>query len=230
MLLFKTQHFKSAQTLCIGLLDKCFLESYGNQLYSINHLTSVVPHSEVKILKHLSSCKASCRILHPVESWTDFSPCGLMQDREGQSSSDSLYHHQWQRRRWSPQRSGVGQHLQDAHLQVPLRHTEVQSLLQVCRTQRWERVHGYRLFLFRFISRKTCYTILSPTSAKDIRLQASDNSSEATEWSREVMRTQYEWLFISLTVTSRNATDLEDQDMIIYTVCMSRYRRTPQAL
>lgn len=163
----------------------------------------------------------SYQCISPVEF---FCPCGLMQDREGQSSSNSLYHHQWQRRRWSPQRSGVGQHLQDAHLQIPLRHTEVQSLLQVCHTQRWERdgvckVHGYRLFLFRFISRKTC--ILSPTSAKDIRLQASDNSSEATEWSREVMRTQYEWLFISLTVTSRNASDLEDQDMIIYTVCMS---------
>lgn len=66
--------------------------------------------------------------------------------------------------------------------------------------------------------------VLSPTSAKDIRLQASDNSSEATEWSREVMRTQYEWLFINMKVTARNATDLEDQDIIVYTVCLTKHR------
>lgn len=63
--------------------------------------------------------------------------------------------------------------------------------------------------------------MLSPllrSSAKDIRLLASDNSSEATEWSRELMRTQYEWLFINMIVTTNNATDLESQDIIVYTV------------
>eukprot|EP00066_Takifugu_rubripes_P028499 XP_011617765.1 PREDICTED: 5-hydroxytryptamine receptor 3A-like [Takifugu rubripes] len=55
-------------------------------------------------------------------------------------------------------------------------------------------------------------------TAKDIRLLASDNSSEATEWSRELMRTQYEWLFINMIVTTENATDLEGQDVIVYTV------------
>ncbi|XP_071319503.1 5-hydroxytryptamine receptor 3A-like isoform X2 [Trachinotus anak] len=59
-------------------------------------------------------------------------------------------------------------------------------------------------------------------TAKDIRLQPSDNSSEATEWSREVMRTQYEWLFINMTVTSYNASDLFDQDIIVYTINMKR--------
>lgn len=57
-----------------------------------------------------------------------------------------------------------------------------------------------------------------PTAAKDIRLLASDNSSEATEWSRELMRTQYEWLFINMIVTTKNATDPEGQDIIVYTV------------
>lgn len=55
-------------------------------------------------------------------------------------------------------------------------------------------------------------------SVKEIRLQPSDNSSEATEWSRELMRIQYEWLFINLTVTSNNVSDLTDQDVVIYTV------------
>ncbi|XP_068162287.1 5-hydroxytryptamine receptor 3A-like [Antennarius striatus] len=59
-------------------------------------------------------------------------------------------------------------------------------------------------------------------SAKDIQLMASDNSSEATEESRDMMRTQYEWLFINMKVTTRNATDPEDQDTIIYTINMKR--------
>lgn len=64
--------------------------------------------------------------------------------------------------------------------------------------------------------------LVSPTSVKDIRIVASDNSSEATEWSRDVMRTQYEWLFLHMTVTTRNGTSPEDQDIIVYTVRMSR--------
>ncbi|XP_017290046.1 5-hydroxytryptamine receptor 3A isoform X2 [Kryptolebias marmoratus] len=59
-------------------------------------------------------------------------------------------------------------------------------------------------------------------TAKDIRLQPSDNSSEATEWSREVMRTQYEWLFMNMIVTANNATNLTDQDIVIYTITMRR--------
>ncbi|XP_062298245.1 5-hydroxytryptamine receptor 3A-like [Scomber scombrus] len=58
-------------------------------------------------------------------------------------------------------------------------------------------------------------------TVRDIRLHPSDNSSEATEWSREVMRTQYEWLFINMTVTNHNASDLLGQDMIVYTVLAS---------
>ncbi|XP_014328392.1 5-hydroxytryptamine receptor 3A-like [Xiphophorus maculatus] len=59
-------------------------------------------------------------------------------------------------------------------------------------------------------------------TAREIRLQPSDNSSEATEWSREVMRTQYEWLFIDMIVTANNATILTDQDVVIYTITMKR--------
>ncbi|KAM6899196.1 5-hydroxytryptamine receptor 3A-like [Lycodopsis pacificus] len=58
-------------------------------------------------------------------------------------------------------------------------------------------------------------------TVRDIRLQPSDNSSEATEWSRELMRTQYEWLFINMTVTA-NASDMVGHDMIIYTVRIAR--------
>ncbi|XP_029312564.1 5-hydroxytryptamine receptor 3A-like [Cottoperca gobio] len=61
-------------------------------------------------------------------------------------------------------------------------------------------------------------------TAKDIRLQPSDNSSEATEWSREVMRTQYEWLFLNMTVTANNASNLLSQDIIIYTVLFQAHQ------
>ncbi|XP_025765651.1 5-hydroxytryptamine receptor 3A-like [Oreochromis niloticus] len=56
----------------------------------------------------------------------------------------------------------------------------------------------------------------------DIRLQPSDNSTEATEWSPDLMRKQYEWLFINMTVTANNASDLVGQDIIIYTNTMKR--------
>ncbi|XP_024913818.1 5-hydroxytryptamine receptor 3A-like [Cynoglossus semilaevis] len=59
-------------------------------------------------------------------------------------------------------------------------------------------------------------------TAKDIRLKPSDNSSEATTWSMEVMRTQYEWLFINISVTTKNASDLDQQDIIVYTINMRR--------
>ncbi|XP_061564830.1 5-hydroxytryptamine receptor 3A-like [Cololabis saira] len=59
-------------------------------------------------------------------------------------------------------------------------------------------------------------------TARDIRLYPSDNSSEATEWSREVMRTQYEWLFLHMAVTTNNASSPTEQDMIIYTIKMKR--------
>lgn len=70
-------------------------------------------------------------------------------------------------------------------------------------------------------SQRSCLngvSLLFRTAAKDMRLLPGDNSTEATEWSRELMRTQYEWLFVNMTVTTKNATNLEDQDVIIYTV------------
>lgn len=62
------------------------------------------------------------------------------------------------------------------------------------------------------------FSLFSPTSEEEIQLLPIDNSSEATEWSREVMRTQHEWLFIEMTVTTSNTSDVADRPMIIYTV------------
>ncbi|XP_061913493.1 5-hydroxytryptamine receptor 3C-like [Entelurus aequoreus] len=57
---------------------------------------------------------------------------------------------------------------------------------------------------------------------KDLLLKASDNSSEASESSRELMRTQYEWVFLNMNVTAYNASVDSDQDKIVYTITMRR--------
>lgn len=61
----------------------------------------------------------------------------IIQDRNGQSPSQSLPHHlQW----WfspSAQQPDAAQHLQDAHPQIPLWRSELQPLLQVCRPFWW---------------------------------------------------------------------------------------------
>ncbi|XP_055005942.1 5-hydroxytryptamine receptor 3A-like [Boleophthalmus pectinirostris] len=57
-------------------------------------------------------------------------------------------------------------------------------------------------------------------TVNDIQLVASENSKEATEQSKDVMRIQYEWLFIDINVY--NTTTEENQDMVVYVVNMSR--------
>ncbi|XP_026207668.1 5-hydroxytryptamine receptor 3A-like [Anabas testudineus] len=60
-------------------------------------------------------------------------------------------------------------------------------------------------------------------SIAEMRLVLKTNSSEATEWSREVMRTQYEWLFINMTVTNQTVDSFGlKQDVIVYTINMRR--------
>lgn len=59
---------------------------------------------------------------------------------------------------------------------------------------------------------------LSPTPVKEIQLVHSLSSSEATH---TMMRTQYEWLFISMTVSNKTVCMFHlKQDVIIYTVSM----------
>ncbi|KAM4526746.1 5-hydroxytryptamine receptor 3A-like [Fundulus diaphanus] len=60
-------------------------------------------------------------------------------------------------------------------------------------------------------------------SVKEIKLLHSYNSSVATDWSRQLMRTQYEWLFINMTVTNETVTPFGyEQDTVIYTISMKR--------
>ncbi|XP_038592497.1 5-hydroxytryptamine receptor 3A-like [Micropterus salmoides] len=57
----------------------------------------------------------------------------------------------------------------------------------------------------------------------EIQLDHILNSSEIAEWSGELLRTQYEWLFISMNVTNKNVSTLGfEQSMIVYTITMKR--------
>ncbi|XP_017291460.1 5-hydroxytryptamine receptor 3A [Kryptolebias marmoratus] len=60
-------------------------------------------------------------------------------------------------------------------------------------------------------------------SVSEIRLKHHLNSSGATNWSRQLMRTQYEWLFVNLTITTKTVFPFGvEQDVIIYTIFMKR--------
>ncbi|XP_041830757.1 5-hydroxytryptamine receptor 3A-like [Melanotaenia boesemani] len=60
-------------------------------------------------------------------------------------------------------------------------------------------------------------------SDKELKLFYNKNNTVITEWSREAMQTQYEWLFISMTVTDKTVKHFGfNQTMIIYTIKMKR--------
>ncbi|XP_037546870.1 5-hydroxytryptamine receptor 3A-like [Nematolebias whitei] len=60
-------------------------------------------------------------------------------------------------------------------------------------------------------------------SVNEIRLIHHLNSSVSTKWSRQLMRTQYEWLFVNMTITSKTVFPFGvEQDVIIYTIFMKR--------
>ncbi|XP_061763703.1 5-hydroxytryptamine receptor 3A-like isoform X2 [Nerophis ophidion] len=60
-------------------------------------------------------------------------------------------------------------------------------------------------------------------SVQEMRLLHSLGSAEATRWSREVMRTQYEWLFVGMSVENKTLTIFRmEQDVIVYTITMKR--------
>ncbi|XP_070708058.1 5-hydroxytryptamine receptor 3A-like [Pempheris klunzingeri] len=60
-------------------------------------------------------------------------------------------------------------------------------------------------------------------SVKEILLEEYSNSSATTEWSREVMRTQSEWLFMHVNVSKKTVDYLGfNQSMLIYSVTMKR--------
>uniref|UniRef100_A0A8P4KAE1 Neurotransmitter-gated ion-channel transmembrane domain-containing protein n=1 Tax=Dicentrarchus labrax TaxID=13489 RepID=A0A8P4KAE1_DICLA len=76
---------------------------------------------------------------------------------------------------------------------------------------------------FLNLQRNHSIVFLSPTSVEEIELEQYLNSSKITEGSNELMRTQYEWLFINMKVKSLTDNYFGFyQSTIIYTVTMKR--------
>ncbi|KAF1373666.1 hypothetical protein PFLUV_G00241320 [Perca fluviatilis] len=60
-------------------------------------------------------------------------------------------------------------------------------------------------------------------SDDEIMFETIEDVFKNTEWTHQLMRTQYEWLFISMTVNIKTVTDLIfNQSMIVYTIKMRR--------
>ncbi|XP_007558436.1 5-hydroxytryptamine receptor 3A-like isoform X2 [Poecilia formosa] len=81
-----------------------------------------------------------------------------------------------------------------------------------------------QVFKFPFDVQSCTLSIKSVVhSVEEINLLYSLNSSVTTNWSRELMRTQYEWLFVKMTVTNKTVKPFgSQQDTIIYTIYMKR--------
>ncbi|XP_039644396.1 5-hydroxytryptamine receptor 3A-like [Perca fluviatilis] len=60
-------------------------------------------------------------------------------------------------------------------------------------------------------------------SDDEIMFETIEDVFKNTEWTHQLMRTQYEWLFISLTVNNKTVNDLiYNKSMIVYTIKMRR--------
>ncbi|XP_036073106.1 5-hydroxytryptamine receptor 3E, partial [Oryzias melastigma] len=60
-------------------------------------------------------------------------------------------------------------------------------------------------------------------SDEEITLTGNENNTEITMWSRHIMRTQYEWVFINMSVHKKSDDNLGyNQTSVIYTITMSR--------
>ncbi|XP_078136077.1 5-hydroxytryptamine receptor 3A-like [Sander vitreus] len=60
-------------------------------------------------------------------------------------------------------------------------------------------------------------------SDDEIKFETIEDGFMNTEWTQKLMRTQYEWLFLSMTVNNKTVSNLIDnQSMIVYTIKMRR--------
>ncbi|XP_050922509.1 5-hydroxytryptamine receptor 3A-like [Lates calcarifer] len=83
-----------------------------------------------------------------------------------------------------------------------------------------------RMHVYKFpFDTQTCNLTFKSVihSIEEIKIVQHTNSSEATEDSRKVMQTQFEWLFVNMTVTNKIVKYYNiNQSVVIYTVNMKR--------
>ncbi|XP_076616556.1 5-hydroxytryptamine receptor 3A-like [Chaetodon auriga] len=89
-----------------------------------------------------------------------------------------------------------------------------QVVVSTCRMQ---------VYKFPFDTQICTLSMKSALHSDEIKFDVILNSSKITELSREVMRTQYEWLFLNMTVAKTTVSTFGyDQSMVIYTISMRR--------
>ncbi|XP_049420326.1 5-hydroxytryptamine receptor 3C-like [Epinephelus fuscoguttatus] len=60
-------------------------------------------------------------------------------------------------------------------------------------------------------------------SDKELKFDVDLNGTKITQWSHDLMRTQYEWLFINISAEEKTVNNFSDnQSMIVYTIKMRR--------
>ncbi|XP_049420121.1 5-hydroxytryptamine receptor 3A-like [Epinephelus fuscoguttatus] len=81
-----------------------------------------------------------------------------------------------------------------------------------------------QIFKFPFDSQSCNLSFKSGVySDNEIKFVAESSATKNTQWSLEVMRTQYEWLFIGMTVKEKTINNFSsNQSMIVYTITMRR--------
>ncbi|XP_077407013.1 5-hydroxytryptamine receptor 3A-like [Vanacampus margaritifer] len=101
--------------------------------------------------------------------------------------------------------------LSSGHVQVK----NDQVLLSTCK------LHIYQFPFDRQSCNLTFKSVVHPSG--ELQLLHMLSSAEATKWSREVMRTRNEWIFIGMTVVNKTSSVFGiEQDMIVYTISMKR--------
>ncbi|XP_077358017.1 5-hydroxytryptamine receptor 3A-like [Festucalex cinctus] len=80
------------------------------------------------------------------------------------------------------------------------------------------------IYLFPFDQQSCNLTFKSVVhSSEELQLLHLLSSAQATKWSREVMRTRNEWIFVGMTVVNKTSSVFGiQQDMIVYTISMKR--------
>uniref|UniRef100_A0AAV2LBG1 5-hydroxytryptamine receptor 3A-like n=1 Tax=Knipowitschia caucasica TaxID=637954 RepID=A0AAV2LBG1_KNICA len=83
------------------------------------------------------------------------------------------------------------------------------------------KMHVYK---FPFDSQSCNLTFKSAIySVEELNLVVVLDSEKVSAWTREKMRTQYEWLFVDITIRNDTVTSFErNQDIIVYTITMKR--------
>lgn len=118
---------------------------------------------------------------------------------------------------WEPE--GI-QHVPYGRSQVPLWHTGVQHLHQFCKSLQWGRTVCVNVIIVPLSVARMSFSSFSFFPVDEMRIIPISNSTRATQFSHQLIRTQGEWEFLHLTVSSQNFSYEERKwEMLTYAVC-----------